>query len=119
MKRGRPRRLLRGACPSRGFGTGVLESRAMTEQIVKPARGLVGTARLPGDKSISHRLALLGALAEGATTLENYSTGDDCRRTLDCLAALGGSLKVTDDERAGRRGGVGRWRRGGVGGPVG
>ena len=81
----------------------MLESRAMTEQIVKPARGLVGTARLPGDKSISHRLAILGALAEGATTLENYSTGDDCRRTLDCLAALGVSLKVTDDDRAGRR----------------
>src|SRR3990167_2582704 len=103
MKRGRPRRLLRGACPSRGVGTGGLESRAMTEQIVKPARGLVGTARLPGDKSISHRLAILGALAEGATTLENYSTGDDCRRTLDCLAALGVSLKVTDDDRADRR----------------
>src|SRR3989338_10525240 len=103
MKRGRPRRLLRGACPSRGFGTGVLESRAMSEQVVKPTRGLEGTARLPGDKSISHRLAILGALAEGATTLENYSTGDDCRRTLDCLAALGVTLKVTDDDRAGRR----------------
>ena len=73
----------------------------MSEQKVKPARGLAGTARLPGDKSISHRLALLGALAERTTTLENYSTGDDCRRTLDCLAALGVSLEVTDDDRAG------------------
>src|SRR3970282_1818429 len=76
-------------------------SRGMSEQKVKPARGLAGTARLPGDKSISHRLAILGALADGTTPLENYSTGDDCRRTLDCLAALGVSLEVTDDDRAG------------------
>ena len=56
---------------------------------IKPAEGLVGTARLPGDKSISHRLAILGALAEGTTELINYSLGRDCQSTLDCLAALG------------------------------
>ena len=69
----------------------------MSEQKIQPARGLVGSARLPGDKSISHRLALLGALAEGKTTLENFSPGDDCRRTLDCLRALGVDLEVTVD----------------------
>lgn len=69
----------------------------MSEQIVKPARGLTGTARLPGDKSISHRLAILAALAEGPSELRNYSTGDDCRRTLNCLEALGVRLEVGED----------------------
>jgi len=74
----------------------------MSEQTIGQARGLTGTARLPGDKSISHRLALLGALAEGASELRNFSTGDDCRRTLDCLAALGVHLEVSDTSEAGR-----------------
>ncbi|HXE76096.1 MAG TPA: 3-phosphoshikimate 1-carboxyvinyltransferase [Candidatus Xenobia bacterium] len=61
----------------------------MSLRTIRPAAGLVGTARLPGDKSISHRLAILGALAEGTTEMVNYSSGRDCRSTLDCLAALG------------------------------
>lgn len=44
---------------------------------------------LPGDKSISHRYAMLAALAEGTSQLENYSTGADCASTLKCLQALG------------------------------
>lgn len=80
---------------SAGPNWGVLESaRAMSDQKIVPARGLVGTARLPGDKSISHRLAILAALAEGTTELRNFCPGDDCRRTLDCLRALGVSLEV-------------------------
>src|SRR5215469_8425956 len=57
--------------------------------IVRPARGLSGSVRLPGDKSISHRYALLGGIAEGTTKLENFSTGADCSSTLGCLNALG------------------------------
>ncbi len=72
------------------------------EKIVGSARGLVGSAPLPGDKSISHRLALLGALAEGATELVNYSRGDDCGRTLDCLRALGVEIKTSDSQATGR-----------------
>ncbi len=68
---------------------------AMSEQKLRPVRGLVGTARLPGDKSISHRLAILGALAEGTTELANYSSGDDCRRTLECLRHLGVEVEVS------------------------
>src|SRR5205823_354895 len=45
--------------------------------------------RLPGDKSISHRYAMLGAIAEGTTKLDNFSTGADCASTLGCLRALG------------------------------
>ena len=48
-----------------------------------------GTVRLPGDKSISHRYAMLAAIAEGASRLENFSTGADCASTLECLSTLG------------------------------
>ncbi|MFQ5777782.1 MAG: 3-phosphoshikimate 1-carboxyvinyltransferase [Terriglobia bacterium] len=74
----------------------------MAEQTIQPARALVGSAPLPGDKSISHRLAILGALAEGTTELENFSAGDDCRRTLDCLRALGVHVEASEDS-AGRK----------------
>lgn len=48
-----------------------------------------GTIGVPGDKSISHRYALLGALATGVTRLRHYAPGGDCASTLACLAALG------------------------------
>ncbi len=57
--------------------------------IVRPARGLQGSVRLPGDKSISHRYAMLGAIAQGTTKLENFSTGADCASTLGCVRSLG------------------------------
>jgi 3-phosphoshikimate 1-carboxyvinyltransferase len=57
--------------------------------VVRPACGLVGSVRLPGDKSISHRYALLGAIAQGTTKLENFSSGADCGSTLDCVRTLG------------------------------
>jgi 3-phosphoshikimate 1-carboxyvinyltransferase len=57
--------------------------------VVRPARGVHGSLRLPGDKSISHRYALLGALARGVTRLENFATGADCASTLSCLQGLG------------------------------
>lgn len=57
--------------------------------VIRPARTLRGTVRLPGDKSISHRYAMLGAIAEGETRLTNFSTGADCASTLSCLQALG------------------------------
>jgi len=57
--------------------------------VVRPARNLSGALRLPGDKSISHRYAMLGAIAEGTTKLENFSTGADCASTLGCLKTLG------------------------------
>jgi 3-phosphoshikimate 1-carboxyvinyltransferase len=60
-----------------------------SEQLIRPARNIAGTLRLRGDKSISHRYAMLGALAEGTTTLKNFSTGADCASTLACIGALG------------------------------
>jgi 3-phosphoshikimate 1-carboxyvinyltransferase len=56
---------------------------------IQPARNVIGSLRVPGDKSISHRYAMLAAIAEGRSTLSNYSTGADCASTLSCLRALG------------------------------
>jgi 3-phosphoshikimate 1-carboxyvinyltransferase len=60
-----------------------------SQVIVRPARNVRGGVSLPGDKSISHRYALLAALADGPSRLENYSTGADCASTLGCLRTLG------------------------------
>jgi 3-phosphoshikimate 1-carboxyvinyltransferase len=56
---------------------------------VRPARNLRGSVSLPGDKSISHRYAMLAGIADGPSRLENYSTGADCASTLGCLRSLG------------------------------
>ena len=58
-------------------------------EIVAPAKSIDGAITLPGDKSISHRYGMLGGIAEGVTTIHNYSTGEDCQSTLACMAALG------------------------------
>ena len=63
-----------------------MTSRAVT---VEPTARVHGRIRLPGDKSISHRYALLGALATGTTTIDGFSTGGDCASTLRCLGGLG------------------------------
>jgi 3-phosphoshikimate 1-carboxyvinyltransferase len=64
----------------------------MPSAIVSPARRLRGRIRVPGDKSISHRYALLAAVAEGRSRLSNYAPGADCHSTLACLEALGVEL---------------------------
>ncbi|HET7339365.1 MAG TPA: 3-phosphoshikimate 1-carboxyvinyltransferase [Candidatus Dormibacteraeota bacterium] len=56
---------------------------------VKRARGLQGTVRVPGDKSISHRALILGAIATGESTVQGLSTGADVESTASCLRALG------------------------------
>src|ERR1700744_4860992 len=68
-----------------------------TERIVTPARNILGSLRLPGDKSISHRYALLSALAAGTTKLANFSTGADCASSLGCSAALGAEVSRKED----------------------
>jgi 3-phosphoshikimate 1-carboxyvinyltransferase len=56
---------------------------------IKQARGLSGRVKVPGDKSISHRALLLGAIAEGATRIRNFLPAADCLATLACVQALG------------------------------
>jgi 3-phosphoshikimate 1-carboxyvinyltransferase len=68
----------------------------MQEKII-PVSRLAGAVRLPGDKSISHRYAMLAAVAEGSSRIRNYSTGADCRSTLSCLEALGAGVRTVED----------------------
>jgi 3-phosphoshikimate 1-carboxyvinyltransferase len=56
---------------------------------IQPARRIYGALSLPGDKAISHRAAIVAALAEGTSRVENFSTSDDCAATLTCLRELG------------------------------
>ena len=67
---------------------------------VSPARRVAGALRVPGDKSISHRFALLAAIADGRSTIANYAPGADCASTLSCIAALGAivSRRAARDE---------------------
>ncbi|HEX3818793.1 MAG TPA: 3-phosphoshikimate 1-carboxyvinyltransferase [Candidatus Sulfotelmatobacter sp.] len=60
-----------------------------SQAVVRPARNVRGSVQLPGDKSISHRYAMLAGIAEGPSRIENYSTGADCASTLRCMRSLG------------------------------
>ena len=73
----------------------------MAKQIVKPARSISGVVELPGDKSISHRYAILAALAQGRSEITHYSAAADCQSTLDCLKKLSAVV-----ERTGRNGDI-------------
>ena len=61
---------------------------------IQPAKSFRGEVRLPGDKSISHRVALIGAISEGTTEGENFPASADCHSTLACLRALGVDLSL-------------------------
>jgi len=64
----------------------------MSTQAIRPARTLQGSLTVPGDKSISHRYAMLAGLAEGTTRLTNFSTGADPHSSLACMEALGATV---------------------------
>ena len=78
---------------------------------ISPARRLRGSIEPPGDKSISHRAAILNAIAQGEATVENFQGGADCLATLRCLRALGvnidrdgeGTLRIEGGGRFGLR----------------
>ena len=82
-------------CESRS-GSGTLQIQRLTPRmspedkvVVRPAIRIAGSVRPPGDKSISHRYAMLAALAPGRTRLQNFASGADCASTVACVAALG------------------------------
>jgi 3-phosphoshikimate 1-carboxyvinyltransferase len=66
--------------------------------IIKPANALQGTVSVPGDKSISHRAVMFGAISEGDTTVRNFLRGADCMSTISCFRQLGIPIDVTDKE---------------------
>lgn len=63
---------------------------------IQPADSLNGTIRLPGDKSISHRAAILSAMATDDTRIENFAASADCASTLNCLRDLG--VEITEED---------------------
>ncbi len=69
----------------------------MAELRVRPSGGWQGTLRVPGDKSISHRALMLGALAHGTTRVRNWLPAGDCWSTRRCLLALGVSIGEDPD----------------------
>ncbi len=81
---------------------------AVQERSIRPARNILGSLRLPGDKSISHRYAMLGAFAEGVSRFTNFSTGADCASTLACMEALGAKVNRTGADSVEIRGVAGR-----------
>ena len=64
---------------------------------VLPSARARGRVTVPGDKSISHRYAMLAALARGTTRIRGYSRGADCAATLGCIRAVGASAEWDDD----------------------
>ena len=64
---------------------------------VRPARTVQGLVRIPGDKSISHRYAMLAAIARGTSRFHNFSAARDCASTLGCVAELGAAWRRADD----------------------
>ncbi|MDY3618502.1 3-phosphoshikimate 1-carboxyvinyltransferase [Agathobaculum sp.] len=65
---------------------------------VKPSGPLRGVITVPGDKSISHRAVMLGALAKGTTHITGFLMGEDCLSTIDCFRKMGVPVEITDKE---------------------
>jgi 3-phosphoshikimate 1-carboxyvinyltransferase len=63
---------------------------------VGPSRRVSGTMRVPGDKSISHRALMLGAIAQGATRVTGFLPGEDCLATLAAIRAMGVDVEQHD-----------------------
>lgn len=59
---------------------------------VRPSQRFAGTTEVPGDKSVSHRAALLGAIADGPTEVQGFLEADDCLRTIAAVQALGAEV---------------------------
>src|SRR5713226_1699427 len=67
------------------------------KEIIQLAKYLTGGLDLPGDKSVSHRYAMLAALAQGTSQLRHFSAAADCHSTLACMRALGAEVKTDKD----------------------
>src|ERR1044072_719721 len=63
---------------------------------LSPAHNVRGRLPLPGDKSISHRAALIAALADGRSEIRNFSTARDCASTVGCLRKLGVEIEQSE-----------------------
>jgi 3-phosphoshikimate 1-carboxyvinyltransferase len=86
----------------------------LSKKIIHPAKVIAGGVVPPGDKSISHRYAMLAGIAEGTTEMTNFALAADCHSTLGCMKSLGAEVKVEKDlvrvTGRGLRGLKGSWR---------
>ena len=86
----------------------------MKKETIHPAKALTGGLELPGDKSISHRYAMIAALAEGTSELRNFAAARDCHSTLGCMKSLGAEVSRGqnhgEDYRPWTRGLKSSWR---------
>jgi len=71
-----------------------LQELTVKKETIRPVNALTGGVQLPGDKSISHRYAMLAALADGASELRNFAAARDCHSTLGCMKALGANVFI-------------------------
>jgi 3-phosphoshikimate 1-carboxyvinyltransferase len=70
----------------------------MQRFIVAPGQSFQGIATVPGDKSISHRAVMLGAIARGTTTISGFLYGTDCLATVDAFRAMGVDIQLTGSD---------------------
>ena len=66
----------------------------MSKKTIHPAKVVTGGVAPPGDKSISHRYAMLAGIAEGETEMSNFALAADCHSTLGCMKSLGAEVKI-------------------------
>lgn len=71
---------------------------------------LKGTLRIPGDKSVSHRSIMFGAIAKGTTTVEGFLQSDDCLSTIDCFSKLGVAISVDGEKVEIKSEGLAAWK---------
>ena len=69
----------------------------MAKKTISPGGNVSGVVELPGDKSISHRYAILASLAEGPSEIRNYSSSADCLSTIACMRKLGIEIDITKE----------------------
>ena len=69
----------------------------MMTTLIKTPKGLHGEVLVPGDKSISHRAIMLGALSEGETKIDHFLFSDDCLSTVNAFRDLGVKIDITDE----------------------
>lgn len=82
----------------------------MTLSLTYSTPALKGTIQVPGDKSISHRSIMFGAMAAGTTTVEGFLLGDDCLSTISCFRKLGVDIELAGDKVTIKSGGERNWQ---------
>lgn len=82
----------------------------MTKTISYAKPALTGHVQVPGDKSISHRAIMFGALAQGTTTIEGFLMGDDCLSTISCFRSLGIDIQIDGEHVTVESGGRKAWK---------